>query len=158
MPLSSLEAAPGAAVCRALPCNIESSSATVDASYFQPVQIDDASASPPPSEKTYAAAQFRGRGLLAAESKERLTGRVWKVTNGGKQLQVISEFQRLVEWQHEHRLEKLEKGCQSRVKTAQEWMQVASALHAPLPLDEKEEDSASEAVAVTPDEEEEKGN
>jgi len=112
--------------CHILPCKIDyAGKAQVEAFFCPAVAHDD-----------LQAAQFRGRGLLAA-APTRLQARV--LTVHPDQGQVVSEMSvgKVSEWHHEH----LEQAIASprhinsrRIARALEWCYVAQLLHQPLPV------------------------
>ena len=141
----------GTTTCHALPCNIDyTGRAPVDA-YFRPAPItlplkggdhdDDASSTRP----QYQAATFRGRGLLArcpdteGDKSKKFQGLVLSNHNndgGQQQLQTVQTFDSLIEWHHEHFTSAVDQKP-SRLQTAVDWLETASALHAPIPVPKK---------------------
>lgn len=121
--------------CHSLPCNIEYSGKAPVNVYFQPAELEDGK---------YQAATFRGRGLLAkndvGNSTVKVEGRLLQVVSSSssdtKQLKEVATFDQYTEWYHEHQVQAVEQRATSanRWSTALEWMEIAVALHAPLPL------------------------
>jgi len=118
--------AAGTTTCHALPCNIDyTGKAPVDV-YFRPAPVND----------EYQAATLRGRGLLAPTSKEddsQWQGHVLTKDHATNKLKTVTTFEHLAEWHHEHLLSAMNQK-ESRLQTANDWMEVAKALHAPLPV------------------------
>jgi len=127
------------------------SSSDADADGDAPTAISKA-------KTTYRAVQFRGRGLISAVDdgdclrSKNLRGCVLEIrkkpgnnnkeTEGCGDVKVAAEFDRLVEWHHElsgtlEGFKKKNTGSQL-VRRVRDWVDVASALHAPLPLEEQE--------------------
>jgi hypothetical protein len=83
----------------------------------------------------YQAAMLRGRGLLAKSDDHhpQVRGRVFEIQgDDNNELKEIMRFDKLIEWHHEHLTSAIEKK-NNRVQTALDWMEVAQALHAPIP-------------------------
>jgi hypothetical protein len=114
-------------VCHVLPCNIEYTGMAPTHVYFRPVDHHDGNC---------YASMFRGRGLLAVNNdsdagrpRPKVTGKLLSIEND--ELQVKSNFDKILEWQHQHH-----PGCltydadnaTSRVRLAQEWFEVALAV------------------------------
>jgi hypothetical protein len=135
--------------CHGLPCNIDyTGRAPVDV-YFRPTALPDGK---------FQAATFRGRGLLAnapveegsmndneSNTNPSLNGYLFEIVSaevGEKQLRSVASFDRFTEWHHEHHLntvaqkESASQGC-TRLGNALDWIEIATALHAPLPVSEQ---------------------
>lgn len=108
--------------CHALPCEIDYQGMAPTHVYFRPVEHDD--------DNIYSAT-FRGRGILAKDNNS--SSEVVKaalISTRQDQFQIKAEMDQILEWKHEHHAEtlKLESSENSRVHTAQEWLQVADAV------------------------------
>jgi hypothetical protein len=138
--------------CHGLPCNIDyTGRAPIDV-FFRPTALPDGK---------FQAATFRGRGLLAnapvdddgtvndtnveSNTNPSLNGHLFEIVSaegGGKQLRSVASFDRFTEWHHEHHLksvaqkESASHGC-TRLGNALDWIEIAAAMHAPLPVPEQ---------------------
>lgn len=82
------------------------------------------------------AAQFRGRGLLAAKEGTPVNGRLLTVQGDDDQVVSVERFDTLVEWHHEHQPEAVNlKSDNEQGKIALQWCEIASALHQPMKVD-----------------------
>lgn len=112
-------------ICHSLPCSIAySGRAPIQSSSFQPQPLKD---------DAVQTAMFRGRGLLAHHPATPVQGRV--VQQNQTTATTLEKFDGYVEWVHTHQPEFLQTNRNSRSRTAQEWMTVATALHAPVPVE-----------------------
>lgn len=119
------------AVCHSLPCSIDYSGRAPVSSFFQPVPLSD--------PKNVQAATLRGRGLLARHPAIPVHGRVVTTSTRNdtnvKLVKTKERFDGYSEWKHAHQPDALWTR-ESRIETAQEWMQLAAAIHAPIPVGE----------------------
>lgn len=146
------------AVCHMLPCSIDYSGRAHGATHFfrpMPIHQDNNGDT---TEKQILAAALRGRGLLgqvtsldgfASQEEEKQDKdaqrssssclRLFKVDPNGVGLTVQGPpMHSVVDWQHEHNPTNLTTSSKkSRLATAKAWMQVAQALHDPLPPPEQ---------------------
>jgi hypothetical protein len=140
----------GSATCHALPCKIEFTGKAPVYLYFQPqsVENDTTSSSSGISSTSFQAAQFRGRGLLACNSSSKspthppetaLHGRMLTVNSDKTGVSVQASFEHLTEWHHEHQPAAVQQATKlnknpNRVQLARDWISIAAALHAPVPV------------------------
>ncbi|OEU18863.1 hypothetical protein FRACYDRAFT_237145 [Fragilariopsis cylindrus CCMP1102] len=145
----------GAATCHMLPCNIDYEGMAKTHMYFKPILV----------ENGILASTFRGRGLLAATTTTTTTTTTTKTQEEGEEkieddenenacavvakphLLSIEEnkifskasISNVVEWHHEHNPQTIKLFHQeenSRVQLANDWHEIAKALHDPLPIEE----------------------
>lgn len=134
--------------CHMMPCSIDYQGMASTHVYFRPVEADGVLSS-----------TFRGRGLLALSStpkqdknrnnhedddvdkdQQYLSAALLSVQN--QQLQIKAEIDDILEWHHEHNPETLflrnsDGTATSRVEVAQDWCEVALALHEAIPVEQK---------------------
>ena len=120
--------------CHALPCNMDYEGMAATHLYFHPIRTNTG----------MARAMFRGRGLLAIMENDNIPSHKMALLEVDGQSSVVKtkvpQMDRLLEWQHEHNptAARLEAESSSspfqRSQQAQSWLQVAQALHDPIPL------------------------
>jgi len=136
--------------CHILPCHIAYTGSAPVSLYFSP-QVA-------PTDKettkttTVRAAQFRGRGLLAAEqdgsnNNTRIHGRVLSVQSK-QQLTTTDTFSHVCEWFHQHDPKALEQPPESVFDKATEWLEVAHALHTPIDIPSKKTTTTTQQVSA----------
>ena len=118
--------------CHFLPCSVDFSGRVPGAQhFFTPTSIQSSEG------KEVLVATLRGRGLMGQE--ENLSGLdcsanlcVLKIGTDGVLAVDGPCIDRVIEWQHQHVLEPAN-NTKGQLKSASSWMQVARALHKPLP-------------------------
>lgn len=145
--------------CHILPCSLDFTGPAPVRRYFQPQTLQSrrsSSSSSSTGDAPVQAAQFRGRGLLAGPAVA-VSGQVWELEDrrddsnpGGTAITCLAQFSHVTEWQHAHLVEQVQQQQQqqqqptlvrsdgNRVQRALEWMELAAALHAPLPVEEEQ--------------------
>jgi len=127
--------------CHILPCAVDYTGPAPVRRYFRPQTLEPRRRRGDPLVQ---AAQFRGRGLLAGPAVA-VSGQVWELEDRkhdhGAPTQTVhrlAQFSRVTEWQHAHLVEQVQQQHGNRVQRALEWMELAAALHAPLPVEEEQ--------------------
>ena len=142
-------------VCHSVPCNVGcgsvSGAALVDR-YFAPAPLEGAATAEQDTSSCSAvyAATFRGRGLLGSSSNrcsptsssqiiEGLQdeaspqGRVVEITDNDA-VKTVAVWKDYYNWHHTHQPEQLALSSpNNRWQRSREWMEVARALHTPIP-------------------------
>lgn len=132
-----------ATTCHMLPCNIDYEGMATTHLHFKPAELEDG----------ILASTFRGRGLLAAarqkndggdDNNDVVTVKAHLLSLEGDQIILKASINNLVEWHHEHNPEtiKLFHTENSRLQTANDWCEIANALHEPLPLELEDKDTS----------------
>jgi len=131
-----------AATCHMLPCNIDFEGMAKTHLYFvnEPIQVENGI--------TILASTFRGRGLLAVEKEKQETddaddvgvvvGKPHLISLEEDQIILKAPINNILEWHHEHNPQtiKLFHTENSRLTRANDWIQIAKALHDPLPFED----------------------
>eukprot|EP00542_Grammatophora_oceanica_P015696 CAMPEP_0194027836 /NCGR_PEP_ID=MMETSP0009_2-20130614/1884_1 /TAXON_ID=210454 /ORGANISM="Grammatophora oceanica, Strain CCMP 410" /LENGTH=150 /DNA_ID=CAMNT_0038667011 /DNA_START=109 /DNA_END=561 /DNA_ORIENTATION=- len=117
-----------AKVCHWLPCNIDYDGMAPVHVYFQPQEILDGEKDD--DGTSLQAVQFRGRSLLSMTTP---TTQHRGVVLGEK-AQVVESFDTIQEWHHVDAVQQA-RNAHSTTQTAQEWIEIASALHGELPME-----------------------
>jgi len=124
--------------CHALPCDIDYTGKAPVYLYFRPQPLQDTPNAVNNDKTAQLAAQFRGRGLLAA-APTAVHGRMLTVNNNNhidNTVTVSASFSHCTEWHHEHQSAQVKLNVQhfDRVTAATNWFPIAAALHAPIPV------------------------
>jgi len=134
-----------AATCHMLPCNIDFEGMAKTHLYFVNELIQ--------SEDGILASTFRGRGLLAAATQEVeqktqkkdgpddnnvVVGKPHLLSLEEDQIILKAPISNILEWHHEHNPQtiKLFHAENSRLQLANDWSEIAQALHDPLPFED----------------------
>lgn len=139
--------------CHILPCTVDYTGPAPVRRYFQPQTLSSRRGRT--GDAPVQAAQFRGRGLLAGTAVA-VSGQVWELEDckdddgrtTERNVTRLAQFSHVTEWQHAHLVEQVQQQQQqkptsvrsdgNRVQRAREWMELAAALHTPLPVEEDE--------------------